>query len=150
MLGILAVLDQLGSAAIMAHQPTRLARLNLQLESQSRTLYDRISNWMERRIEGAYPQAAQRSARAEQGLGLAEVIWLFTIGSLVGDLVETIFCYLTMHVWMSRSSLVWGPFSVVWGTALVVVSLLLPRKKDGSPPHLQRTVCTGHRHGRRL
>ena len=71
-LGILAVLDQLGSAAIMAHQPTRLARLNLQLESQSRTLYDRISNWMERRIEGAYPQAAQRSARAEQGLGLAE------------------------------------------------------------------------------
>ena len=132
-LGILAVLDQLGSAAIMAHQPTRLARLNLQLESQSRTLYDRISNWMERRIEGAYPQAAQRSARAEQGLGLAEVIWLFTIGSLVGDLVETIFCYLTMHVWMSRSSLVWGPFSVVWGTALVVVSLLLPRKKDGGP-----------------
>ena len=33
---------------------------------------------------------------------------------------------------MSRSSLVWGPFSVVWGAALVMASALLPRKKDGT------------------
>ena len=28
-------------------------------------------------------------------------------------------------VWMSRSSLVWGPFSVVWGLALVLAAILL-------------------------
>ena len=132
-LGALAVLDQLGSCAIMAHHPTRLAGLNRRLESRSRSLYDRISLWMERRIEGAYPHTAQKSARAEQGMQLDELIWLFTMGSLAGDIVETIFCRLSAGIWMSRSSLVWGPFSIVWGAALVVASSLLPRKKDGTP-----------------
>ena len=132
-LGVLAVLDQLGSAAILRHHPTRLEGLNRRLESRSRGLYDRISQWMDRRIEGAYPYTAeQTAARTEPGMSLSDVIWLFTVGSLVGDIVETIFCRLNAGVWMSRSSLVWGPFSVVWGAALVVASALLPRKKDGS------------------
>ena len=42
------------------------------------------------------------------------------IGALAGDIVETIFCRVTSGIWMSRSSLVWGPFSVVWGLAAVV------------------------------
>lgn len=132
-LGVLAVLDQLGSAAILSHRATRLEGLNRRLETRSRGLYDRISQWMDRRIEGAYPYAAEKtSVRTEQGMSLSDIIWLFTVGSLVGDLVETIFCRLSAGIWMSRSSLVWGPFSVVWGAALVMASALLPRKKDGS------------------
>ena len=132
-LGVLAVLDQLGSAAVLRHRPSRLEGLNRRLEDRSRGLYDRISQWMERRIEGAYPHAAEKSAaRTEPGMSLSDIIWLFTIASLVGDIVETIFCRLNAGVWMSRSSLVWGPFSVVWGGALVMASILLPRKKDGS------------------
>ena len=110
-LGVLAVLDQLGSAAVLRHRPSRLEGLNRRLEDRSRGLYDRIT---------------------EPGMSLSDIIWLFTIASLVGDIVETIFCRLNAGVWMSRSSLVWGPFSVVWGGALVMASILLPRKKDGS------------------
>lgn len=33
---------------------------------------------------------------------------------------------------MSRSSLVWGPFSIVWGLAIAMVTLLLYRYKDKS------------------
>ena len=131
-LGILAVLDQLGSAALLRRRPTRLEGLNRALEQQSRGLYDRIALRVERRIEGAYPRTAEKPAALEPGAGPADVVWLFTIGSLVGDIVETIFCRVRMGVWMSRSSLVWGPFSIVWGAALVMASLLLPRKKDGS------------------
>ena len=40
-------------------------------------------------------------------------------------MVETIFCRITAGVWMSRSSLVWGPFSVVWGLALALAAILL-------------------------
>ena len=40
-------------------------------------------------------------------------------------MVETLFCRVTAGVWMSRSSLVWGPFSVVWGLALVLAAILL-------------------------
>lgn len=38
------------------------------------------------------------------------------------DIVETVFCRITMGYWMSRSSLVWGPFSIVWGLALALVT----------------------------
>ena len=126
------VLDQLGSAAILRRRPTRLEGLNRALEQQSRPLYDRIALRIERRIEGAYPKAAEKPAKLEPGVSFSEVVWLFTIGSLVGDIVETIFCRVRMGEWMSRSSLVWGPFSIVWGAALVMASVLLPRKKDGS------------------
>ena len=129
-LGILALLDQLGSAALLRHRPTPLEGLNRALERQARTLYDRIALRIERRIEGVYPQAVEKPASLEPGVGLADVVWLFTIGSLVGDLVETLFCRMTVGVWMSRSSLVWGPFSVVWGLALALVTLLMYRYKD--------------------
>ena len=41
-----------------------------------------------------------------------------------------------MGVWMSRSSLVWGPFSIVWGFAFASVTLLLYRYKDRSDSFL--------------
>ena len=53
--------------------------------------------------------------------GFVQVFWLFLIGAFAGDIVETIFCRVTSGVWMSRSSLVWGPFSVVWGLVLALV-----------------------------
>ena len=37
---------------------------------------------------------------------------------------------------MSRSSLVWGPFSVVWGMAIALVTLLLYKYKDSSDAFL--------------
>ena len=42
----------------------------------------------------------------------------------------------TLGVWMSRSSLVWGPFSIVWGFAFASVTLLLYRYKDRSDSFL--------------
>ena len=46
--------------------------------------------------------------------------------------METIFCRLKAGVWMSRSSVVWGPFSIVWGLALAVITAMLVRYKDRS------------------
>ena len=51
-------------------------------------------------------------------------------------MVETVFCRVTAGVWMSRSSLVWGPFSVVWGLALVLATVLLRQEKDRSDRYL--------------
>ena len=45
-----------------------------------------------------------------------------------------------MGVWMSRSSLVWGPFSIVWGFAFAGVTLLLYRYKDRSDSFLFLTA----------
>lgn len=54
-----------------------------------------------------------------------KVFIIFVIGAFLGDIVETIFCRYTMGKWMSRSSLVWGPFSVVWGFAMAIATVLL-------------------------
>ena len=48
----------------------------------------------------------------------------------MGDITETIFCRITAGYWMSRSSVVWGPFSIVWGLAIAAVTQLLYRYKD--------------------
>ena len=47
-----------------------------------------------------------------------------------GDITETIFCRVVGGEWMSRSSVVWGPFSIVWGLAIALVTQLLYRYKD--------------------
>ena len=65
-------------------------------------------------------------------MGFNKLFWLFAIGSFLGDIVETLFCRMKAGVWMSRSSLVWGPFSLVWGFAIAAASLLLYRYRDRS------------------
>ena len=51
---------------------------------------------------------------------------------MLGDIIETIFCRLKMGVWMSRSSLVWGPFSIVWGLAIALATWFLYNYRDRS------------------
>ena len=77
-----------------------------------------ITSYVDRRVERAYPQrklklpTIPKTGVFAQGCGFYKVFLLFSIGSLLGDIIETIFCRLKMGVWMSRSSLVWGPFSI--------------------------------------
>lgn len=60
----------------------------------------------------------QKRQSLPEGCGFYKLVWLFLIGALLGDLVETMFCRFTLGWWMSRSSVVYGPFSVVWGIGL--------------------------------
>ena len=66
------------------------------------------------------------------GLGFYKLFWLFFLGSFLGDIAETIFCRITGGTWMSRSSVVFGPFSLVWGIALAMATLLLYRYQTRS------------------
>lgn len=59
------------------------------------------------------------------GKSVYKLFWIFIIGSVIGYIVETIFIYLTTGIWMNRSSLLYGPFSVVWGLGAVVLTLVL-------------------------
>ena len=126
----LAVLDQISAMVVVsryANRHPRLGQLNRELGRGSERLRQKITASVEKRIQRAYPAAArpEPSTSAEKQLSLADLLWLFVIGAFLGDVVETIFCRITAGVWMSRSSLVWGPFSVVWGLALVLAAILL-------------------------
>ena len=121
----ISLLDQLGAFLAVsryAREHPHLEQLNAELEKHSDQLRTRLSSWVERRVQKAYPAAARvaPTVTAQKTLSFADLLWLFVIGAFLGDIVETLFCRVTAGVWMSRSSLVWGPFSVVWGLALAL------------------------------
>ena len=126
----IAALDQISAVVVVeryAAKHPRLEQLGQELGKGKSRLQQKIAASVERRIQKAYPEAArpEPTTTAEKAMSFSDLVWLFVVGAFLGDVVETIFCRVTAGVWMSRSSLVWGPFSVVWGLALVLATVLL-------------------------
>ena len=104
----------------------------------SARIYRMVDRRINRRINKAYPQRAK--VREEErnpeifadGCGFYKIVMLFFIGAFLGDLTETLYCRVTAGVWMSRSSVVWGPFSIVWGLAISAVTALLYKYRKSS------------------
>ena len=102
----------------------------------------RIVDYVGRRMTKAYPAIEEASeeiikeGKFAEGCGFYKLFWLFLIGALLGDFTETIFCRITGGVWMSRSSLVWGPFSIVWGLAIALATTLLYKDRDKPDRHI--------------
>lgn len=141
LLGVLIV-DILGSTYIIRGSVKRndtIQKIDHELYSRKK----RFGRWLEKhilmRVEKAYP-AINEGERLEkektnvfaEGCSFYKLVLLFFIGAFAGDLIETVFCRITMGYWMSRSSVVWGPFSIVWGFAMVVATSLLYNYRNRS------------------
>ena len=84
------------------------------------------------RIEKAYPNMEDEEEISEkyvfaEGICWDKIFWVFFSSALIGDIIETIYCRITGGVWMSRSSVLYGPFSIVWGIGAVVLTLILSK-----------------------
>ena len=135
------ILDAIASILTIKHiekKSSKLIQWNKKLDHWTTGLEKSITSHIQTRIEKAYPdiRAEKQSTTTEEKLSIQEFIWLFILGAFLGDIVETIFCRVTTGIWMSRSSLVWGPFSIVWGLALALVTALLYKNKDKSDSYL--------------
>lgn len=90
-------------------------------------IYERIWN----RLDNAYPNIEEepdaKSHVFAEGICLDKLIWVFLVSALLGDIIETLYCRALEGVWMSRSSVLYGPFSIVWGIGAVVLTLVLSR-----------------------
>lgn len=107
-----------------------------QKDSAQRKLAGRISDSIWRRVQRAYPGVKQTKDGGAskytfaKGLGFDKLFWVFLLSALLGDLIETLYCGFVDGEWMSRSSLLYGPFSLVWGIGAVVLTVtLLPLSK---------------------
>lgn len=89
-----------------------------------------------RRIQLAYPNLkageepvseAEKQYTFARGLCLDKIIWVFFICALGGDIIETFYVHFTAGIWMSRSSVLYGPFSIVWGFGAALLTMLLYR-----------------------
>ena len=139
---VLLAADGAVASAALAQIKIRLRRCHAPQE-----LFGRFLNGIvQRRMVRAYPelqaeklveseQAYQQSkgqAVFAQGCSFHKLVWLFVIAAFLGDIIETIFCYVTAGILMSRSSVVWGPFSIVWGLGGVLLTALLYQYREKS------------------
>ena len=131
----------------------RMARVTDNMQKVSATFGNVITRAIQKRLERTYPNLEtekmlrDRAARQTQekpeadirfakGCGFYKLVWLFFIGGFLGDLVEMVFCRYTMGWWMSRSSVVYGAFSVVWGLACAMLTAFLYRYRDKSDGYI--------------
>lgn len=137
--GIAAFLDILLSLAAVFHIKNEIpgaARVRRKISVFTNRFGASIVGHVEHRMAKAYPvimeraEEIRREGKFAEGCGFYKLFWLFFIACILGDFVETIFCRITAGVWMSRSSLVWGPFSIVWGFAIVFATVLLYKDKE--------------------
>ncbi|MCD8379766.1 MAG: putative ABC transporter permease [Lachnospiraceae bacterium] len=96
-------------------------------------LGNRLCNAVWRRLERAYPGMGERDEIRSgkyvfaKGLCLNKLLWIFIIWAFVGDLFETVFVWATTGVWMSRTSVIYGTFSIVWGFGAVIITVVTQR-----------------------
>ena len=100
------------------------------LKKASGSFGQRLSRHIHLRLQNAYPPVLDvtgegKKQRFAEGVSVTKLIWVFLICALLGDLIETVWVRLVSDIWMSRSSVLYGPFSVVWGLGAVLLTVVL-------------------------
>ncbi|MGN0277297.1 MAG: hypothetical protein ACI4CZ_08890 [Hominisplanchenecus sp.] len=143
-------IDLVGSIVAVLQLKIRVHRIE-QINENMQKVTDEFGNALtgkiQKRMMKAYPNIhADKIKEAEktrkkkvvfaEGCCFEKLFWLFFIGAFIGDIVETIFCRFSMGRWMSRSSVVYGPFSIVWGLGCAILTALLYKYKDKSDRYI--------------
>ncbi len=115
------------------------------LNSAKKRIGGRLFAWVEKRMYRAFPEMETQTGDEEIGFGKPQnrvfakgistekLIWVFMICALLGDIIETVFLWIVDGEIMSRSSVLYGPFSIVWGLGGVLITVLLcPIRKWGA------------------
>ena len=66
----------------------------------------------------------------KERVNIHQVLWYFTIFSVIGLIIETIYCFITTGVLESRKGLIWGPFCPVYGVGATFLIILLNKFKN--------------------
>lgn len=138
---VLLLLSDLVLVAVLARYVTDSAERQF-LQAHKMKLGERLSAHLWDRVYRVYPslrqtesggiEAAERELRAQgvvfaEGISFGKLVWMLFLCAMLGDVIETFYVFFTAGIWMRRSSLVLGPFSIVWGLGAVVLTLVLSR-----------------------
>mgnify|MGYP002510139953 CR=1 FL=1 len=102
-------------------------------ESSEGRIAGRMTAAVWRRLQRAYPGIREMTPEEQgvytfaRGICLDKLVWVFLTSALLGDIIETLWCGLVNGQWMNRSSVLYGPFSFVWGLGAVVLTVTLQR-----------------------
>ena len=154
---IVIVIDFIGTISGILSVHIRLARLGKlvlveevadNLQKAADYMGNGLTGWVLKHLEKSHEgleikeiirSKLQRREKAQEmtgvfaaGCGFYKLFWLFFLGSFLGDITETIFCWWKMGTITSRSSVVYGPFSLVWGIGCFFLTYMLYQYRDRS------------------
>ena len=140
---------------------SRLRRLSIiegvseNLQKAADMMGEGLTGWVQKHMAKAYPSLEAKellAARQEKerqleaakeragvfavGCSFYKLVCLFFLGAFLGDITETIFCLATTGKLMSRSSVVYGPFSIVWGLGCVLLTAILYQYRNRSDSYI--------------
>lgn len=92
-----------------------------------------IVRWQRLRGDGSRRRAirAERIRRRDEYLDTLEsvnfyqLVVIFTVASIGGLILETLWCAVALGVWQHRYGMVWGPFSPLYGFGAVIFTVTL-------------------------
>lgn len=137
--GIMLLLDLLGILYVIYRKKNveELEKYRKERQEGKRVFHDNIYVWIWNRLEKAYPNIEQMDDKEADekydfavGICFDKIIWIFLICALLGDIIETFYCRMVGGVWMSRSSVIYGPFSIVWGLGAAILTIVLQRLRE--------------------
>ena len=116
----------------------RMDQIREGLGRTSKLLENTMTRRLQARVIKAYPnlEKDEKEDVFASGCGFYKLACLFFIGAFLGDITETVFCRFSMGRWMSRSSVVFGPFSIVWGLGCAMLTWILYRYREQSDRRL--------------
>lgn len=116
----------------------RIDQIREGLGRTSKLLENTMTRRLQARMIKAYPnlEKDEKEDVFASGCGFYKLACLFFIGAFLGDITETVFCCFSMGRWMSRSSVVFGPFSIVWGLGCAMLTWILYRYREQSDRRL--------------
>ncbi|GAA0795192.1 hypothetical protein GCM10008910_13590 [Faecalicatena orotica] len=144
---VLLGIDTAGSsiAILGLKKNKRISQITAELHKTSKLLENALTLRIQNRMLKAFPEIEPAAAeekekvkpeRFAEGCSFYKLVSLFFIGAFLGDIVETIFCLATSGELMSRSSVVYGPFSIVWGLACGLLTAILYKYRDKSDRYI--------------
>ena len=131
---VLILADFIG--VMRALRTSSATRLNKVGQETTQRMADRISSAIWRRLQKAYPGLTAADVPGPEryvfarGICFDKLVWVFLVTSFLGALIEMVFCRVTSGRWMSRSGVLYGSFSFVWGLGAVVLTITLQRIAD--------------------
>ena len=160
-IGIITILDVIGTftgiLTLRSHvkKASVLYDVSENLQKAADTMGEGLTGWVLKHLKKAYPDLDAKSlvkAKLEEekkkekereqagvfavGCSFYKLVCLFFLGAFLGDITETIFCYVTAGELMSRSSVVYGPFSIVWGLGCVFLTAVLYQHRTRSDGYI--------------
>lgn len=144
----LLLVDYIGSGLAvlgLKKKNGKIEQITNELKKTSKVIENAMTRQLQKRMVKAFPNISQEDVACREkhvpavfaeGCGFYKLISLFFIGAFLGDIVETIFCLITTGRLMSRSSVVYGPFSLVWGIACALLTWILYRYRDKSDRYI--------------